>query len=571
MNSLKIKWYDLFFISKVRTVLILLVLCLIVSAYLGWKTPVLISNVSKNFEDNNLFFESLKWLSLNFIAVYFNRVVYQLSVNKYVRVIIQHVRSTSYRRWILTPINKTEKFSQGEVISRIISDTESIRELVTSGTFGIFIDLSFVFSCLFSFINLDKTLGFSTALFELLLTLALVWGSKIMRDVFTKLRNAQAQVNRVTSNVTGGFFQIYFEKHFQYSSKKSDAVFDDFLKRQNQANMMDAFYYAIAESMYPIILAFLALILPIKEAINIALLFALIDLIQRSINPLKEISGKISNIQRAMAGVERVENFQNELELESRDLNLIQVKPIVSLVVDLESFDYGINNERSQFLLGPIKFSAHKGQLIGLIGLSGCGKSTLLNILASNLKSIKDQTYIQAIDDKIKINQFEYARYVSLISQDSHIFSDSLSFNLFFKNDLTSEDFAKIQNINNSIQYMQEKFSDLKMSILPINLSAGEKQLLAGVRSVLLNKPIVLIDEISSAMDSALEKALRDLILLVQKNALTIIVAHRVETIVAADQIFVMEKGRVVHSGNHVDLLTRSATYQQFIEQLSHN
>jgi len=571
MNSSKIKWYSLFFAPKTFLVLSLLIACLVVSAFLGYMTPHLISDVSKFFDQGDLFNQSLVALTMNFIFIYLNRVIYQLSVNKYVRVIIQFARTEGYRRWILTPNSKSEKYSQGEIISRIISDTESIRELVTSGTFGIFIDLSFVFSCLVSFMTLDSMLGISTSFFELILTVGLIWGSKLMRDVFSKLRNAQAAVNRITSNVTGGFFQIYYENHHQYSSKKSDFIFDDFLKKQNQANVMDAFYYAIAESMYPIILAFLAVILPLKTTVSVALLFALIDLIQRSINPLKEISGKISNIQRAMAGIERVENFYNDLSpIDSQRTDEIHDK-FESLNIDLENFCFQSIGERKSFELGPIKFSGKQGQLIGLIGLSGCGKSTLLNLLGGNLKALKDATYIQTDQRKVRIDDLDYLRYVSLISQDSHIFSENLKFNLFFKEEILEFEEKKFQQILNSIEYMRNNFSDLEKVIIPVKLSAGEKQLLAGVRAVLLNKPIVLIDEISSAMDSKLEKALRDLILLVQKNALTIIVAHRVETIVSAHIIQVMENGRVTQSGNHRDLLESSSTYRQFIEQLSHS
>ena len=107
--------------------------------------------------------------------------------------------------------------------------------------------------------------------------------------------------------------------------------------------------------------------------------------------------------------------------------------------------------------------------------------------------------------------------------------------------------------------------------INPSKLSLGQKQLLAGVRACYLKKNIVFFDEISSALDSELEYALRKCILLIQEYSLTIIVAHRVETIIGADNILVMEKGRVVDSGNHSELLYKSKVYQEFIQELSHS
>ena len=102
-------------------------------------------------------------------------------------------------------------------------------------------------------------------------------------------------------------------------------------------------------------------------------------------------------------------------------------------------------------------------------------------------------------------------------------------------------------------------------------LSLGQRQLLAGVRACYLKKNVVFFDEISSALDSELELALRECILLIQEVSLTIIVAHRVETIVNAHKILVMEKGRLLHSGKHHELLKESNVYQEFIRQLSHS
>jgi ATP-binding cassette subfamily B protein len=107
--------------------------------------------------------------------------------------------------------------------------------------------------------------------------------------------------------------------------------------------------------------------------------------------------------------------------------------------------------------------------------------------------------------------------------------------------------------------------------ITPGNLSLGQKQLLAGIRACYLKKNVVFFDEISSALDSDLERALRECILLIQEFSLTIIVAHRVETVMEADTILVMENGRVIGSGKHSELLKSSSVYQEFIQELSHS
>ena len=574
--------------------LVLTLVCLIISAWLGVRTPQLVANLSSTYSDSALFSSSLLSLFYNFLFVYLNRVAYQLAVNKYVRLLIQYARTQTYGRWLSSNEHDSEKYPQGEILSRIMSDTEAIRDLITSGSFGIFIDLCFVASCLVGFITLNKFTGVFISGTEILVTLGLIWGSQLMRDVFMKLRNSQAKVNRVTANVLGGFHQMYYTRHDKYASEKSNVAFEDFLQKQNQANNLDAAYYAVAESLYPILLALVIFVFPYSGLTEAALIFAIVDLIQRSINPIKEISGKIANIQRAITGIDRIQHFLNDMPYKlmmnsSKLLSDEHHSRLVRLDVSIPKFTYpkrvkknadDADEVRDTFSLEEIKFQGHPGELIGIVGLSGSGKSTLLNILAGNIIAPKAVVDLTMKSDEKKYHLAirdldEYRREVSIVSQESHIFSESLIFNITLKRELVKaeiEHFEKTwKQLEESIPYLKTMGLKTYEKIVPSSLSLGQKQLLAGVRACYLKKNIVFFDEISSALDSELEQALRVCILLIQEFSLTIIVAHRVETIIGAHQILVMDKGRVVSSGKHSELLQTSPVYQEFIRELSHS
>ena len=561
----------------------LLFFCLVTSSYLGAKTPGLISDLSRNYDHDYLFHVSTIALLINFLFVYSNRVIYQLAVNKYVRMLVQYARTETYGRWLSSHELDSDKYPQGEILSRIMSDTESIRDLISSGSFGIFIDLTFVVSCLVGFINLQKFTGFFIAATEVVATILLIWGSQLMRDMFMRLRNSQAHVNRVTANVLGGFQQIYYTRHDQYASKKSKIAFEDFLEKQNQVNTMDAAYYALAESLYPILLALVIFIFPYSHLTEVALIFAIVDLIQRSISPIKEISGKIANIQRAFTGVDRIQHFLNDIphKVMTPMEGSFQKIPFQKMIVDLDYFEYpkrvgSVEGERELFSLADIHFSGLPGELIGIVGLSGSGKSTLLNILAGNILAPKadvklvmgssGETYELHLKDLE-----EYRREVSIVSQDSHIFSESLMFNITLKREMPVDFMETWSFLTDNIPYLKTWGLAPHDQVVPSKLSLGQRQLLAGVRACYIKKNIVFFDEISSALDSDLEYALRKLVLLIQKFSLTIIVAHRVETIVKAEKILVMEKGRVKDTGIHDELITRSKVYQDFIHELSHS
>jgi ABC-type multidrug transport system fused ATPase/permease subunit len=586
MNISKSKWYNFFIFKGAAGMITLLFICLAISAYLGSMTPKLISDLSRNYDHDQLFHSSIIALLINFVVVYTNRVIYQLAVNKYVRMLVQFARTETYGRWLSSHELDSEKYPQGEILSRIMSDTESIRDLISSGSFGIFIDLCFVVSCLIGFITLHQFTGFFIAGAEVLATILLIWGSQLMRDMFMRLRNAQAQVNRVTANVLGGFKQIYYTRHDNYASRKSEVAFLDFLEKQNTVNTMDAAYYAVAESLYPILLAMVIFIFPYSHLTELALIFAIVDLIQRSISPIKEISGKIANIQRAATGIERIQNFLNDIPHRLNiPLNNKEDKiSFLKMKVDLDYFEYPKRQvldpeaevERDNFTLKNIHFEGRPGELIGIVGLSGSGKSTLLNILAGNILAPTADVVLYMGNPKERYELHlrdldEYRREVSIVSQESHIFSESLMFNITLKR-VEPDDFLESWNfLVKNIPYLKTWGLGPHDLVVPSQLSLGQRQLLAGVRACYIKKNIVFFDEISSALDSDLEYALRKLVLIIQEFSLTIIVAHRVETIIKANQILVMDKGRVVESGSHTELLTRSEVYQDFIHELSHS
>lgn len=574
MNIFNNKWFRFFAFKQSMPYLFSILLCLVIASFLGMKTPELITNLSKNYQHDELFYFALKALLLNFLLVYFNRVSYSFLINKYVRMLIQNARVNTFSQWIKAPELSVDKYPQGEIISRVMSDTEAIRELITSGAFGVFIDLSFVISSLFGFIKIHQFSGIVLSTAEILATILLFWGSSLMRDMFMKLRNSQARVNRVTANVMGGFHQVYYTNHGNYSKLKSQASFDDFLKNQHIVNSMDAFYYALAESLYPILLSLVILIFPYSHITEAAIIFAIVDLIQRSINPIKEISGKIANIQRARAGIERISQFLEDVKVDQHEsyFNRQENDNFNEFEVNLKHFEYPKReNERDSFHLENIGFKAKKGQLVGIVGMSGSGKSTFLNILTGTLKTNECDAFIKKASETISmVDHSKYLQEVSLVSQESHIFTESLQFNITLSYEENNEFLKSYQYFEENIPYLKNWNLSPDTLIQPDKLSLGQRQLLAGIRALYLKKNIVFLDEISSALDPELELSLRKMVLLIQKNSLTIIVAHRVETIISADLILVLKNGRLLDSGNHQELIVRCQEYLKFIEELSH-
>lgn len=583
-SFLKNKWYKYLYVSGQYHLIFLIGLALVGASVLGYQTPRVISDLYEAL-DNKVGVKDVLYL-LGFIAFgdYLSSTVYQLSLNRYIQLLLNKIRSTSYRNWIETYESVgvgnfgSEKYPMGEVIARILNDTEAVIEMVSSGSFRIFIDMAFIISCLVSFIGLNTTAGMALISAEVLVCAGLVYGSKKMAKVYMAVRNSTGNLNRSVANLAGGLRYSFYTPNNQYASSRSIDAFDDFLKKQLTANVWDAGYFSIAESLFPILLALLVMIFPYSQIVEMATIAAIIDLIQRSITPIKEITGKISSIQRALTGVKRIQEFNDDLETLSRsdlDENLPEITKFQSLKVKVDSFTYPKLKEADQeFSLKNIEFEGEKGQLIGLVGMSGSGKSTLLKILSTDIIASESQIDLIGLHHKIsfggeKLSALkEYKKQVSIVSQDSHVFSESLKFNITFGQE-TKEGFDRFwKNCRSRLPYLQSWQIKPEDTLKKNQLSLGQKQLISALRSCYLKKPIVLFDEISSGLDSKLEESLRELVLMIQSHSLTIIVAHRVETIFKADKILVMEQGRVNQIGTHQDLLVASKVYNDFVREV---
>lgn len=584
MSFLKSNLLNYIYLPHKKHLILSILVAVALSAFLGFMTPRLISNLYESYKLGGDTDGAIKLLVALFLGEYLVSAMYQLSVNRYVQFLLSHIRNNSYRRWILSFENAgagqygDQKYPMGEVLSRILTDTEAVIEMVSTGSFRIFIDFAFIISCLIGFIKLNTVSGITLIIAEVLACVVLIVGSKKMAKVYMEVRKSTGIMSRMIANLSGGFRFTYFHPQFHYASKKGYASFEDFLKKQLKANVWDASYFSLAESLFPILLALLVMIFPYSQIVEMAVLAAIIDLIQRSIAPIKEIAGKISSIQRARTGIIRIEEFNTDLDTLPRTSfdSKSQRLELKTLELKVEHFEYDKKDQDNDFSLDDIHIKGKAGQLIGIVGQSGCGKSTILKMLATDIVSDEVKIdYLAQSGEEIHFSGaeleklFQYKSQVGIVSQDSHVFSSSLRFNIAMS-DAESEKFYEFWTmVKEQIAYLKKWDLDPEQDLKPKELSLGQKQLTCALRSCYLAKPIVLFDEISSGLDSELEDALKQLVLLIQKNSLTIIVAHRIETILNADEIIVMSHGKIVGKDSHENLMKNSVPYQEFIAQLN--
>ena len=230
------------------------------------------------------------------------------------------------------------------------------------------------------------------------------------------------------------------------------------------------------------------------------------------------------------------------------------------------SFKYDENND---VVLDKINLDIKGGKMSALVGHSGSGKSTILNLIPRfyNIKSGDIKIDHQSIYD-IKINSLR--RHISLVSQDTTLFDDTIRNNIAYaKMDATDDEIkeaAKLSFCEEFIKDLPNKY-DTIIGENGIRLSGGEKQRISIARAMLKKSPIILLDEATSSLDSETEEKIQNAISILTKNKTTIVIAHRLSTVLNSEKIFVVEKGKILASGNHEKLLNTSDQYKSFYEK----
>jgi subfamily B ATP-binding cassette protein MsbA len=289
-----------------------------------------------------------------------------------------------------------------------------------------------------------------------------------------------------------------------------------------------------------------------------------VALFSQIINPAKALSQAVYNVNRGTATLDRlnevleapivVEEPLHPIELNGFK-NTIEFKDVVFAYPDATILDH-------------INFTIQKGKTIALVGSSGAGKSTLADLVPRFHDVSSGQLLIDGKDIKLySLNSLR--QQISIVTQEAILFNDTIAANIALgKPDATESEIIEAAKIANAYDFIIQKEEGFKTVIgdRGSKLSGGERQRLTIARAVLKNPPILILDEATSALDTESEKLVQDAINNMMQNRTSIVIAHRLSTIRHADEIIVLQKGRIVERGNHDELLAQNGYYRKLIE-----
>ncbi len=282
--------------------------------------------------------------------------------------------------------------------------------------------------------------------------------------------------------------------------------------------------------------------------------------------PVRALAGLNIGIKSGLVAVRRTYEIIDRINLVKEESHLPELKINKG---NIEFIDINFSYPNNVQALKGVNGKINGGEKVGFVGVSGSGKTTLLNLIPRFFHLSKGKIII---DDQ-NINEVKLSslrKKISLVSQDIILFDDTVLKNLTYGYEKASKEEILQACKNSASQEFIEKLPEKYETIIGENgvrLSGGQKQRISIARAILKNAPIILLDEATSSLDSESEKVIHDAIENLTKNKTTIIIAHRLATIKNCNKIFLFDKGKIIDSGTHNELIDRSKIYSSLYEK----
>lgn len=512
--------------------------------------------------------DTIIYLMLLLLAESGFQFLFLYSVNFLGQSIIRDVRVRLYRHLMRMRLRFFDQTPIGTLVTRAVSDIETIAEIFSSGLLVILGDLfKIVVMIVAMFLFFDWKLVLIVLTVVPVMFLITRWFQISIKKTFQDVRNQVANLNAFVQERLSGMsiVQIFGREAAEYEKFK---VVND----KHRASHIKSIWYFSLFLPFIEILSAIAIGLAVwyggiqaatGGAVSLGDLTALIIFINMLFRPLRQLADRFNTLQMGMVASDRVfKLLENEDAQEQEGQGVLdEVKG--HIVFDDVHFSY-IPDEP---VLRGVNFEIKPGQTFAIVGATGAGKSTIISLLLRFYDYQKGKILLDGVPIE-NLQMAELRKHFAMVLQDVFLFSDSIYNNVTLGGQASKEEIMEAARALGADGFINELPDGLDYNVKERGgmLSAGQRQLLALLRAYITNPSILILDEATSSIDTYTEQLIQRAIEVLTKNRTSVIIAHRLATIKKADQILVMDLGKVVEQGTHEELLKRGGFYANLYE-----
>lgn len=496
---------------------------------------------------------------------YYRQYLAQLVSNK----ILFDIRKKMYIHLQKLSLKYYSNTRAGEVISRVINDVEQTKNFVMIGLMNVWLDLATILIAIGIMLTMNVKLTLVTLLAFPFYAFSVKYFFGRLRDLTKERSQALAGVQSYLHERVQGMSIIKtftLEKHEQKLFNETNGEFLDAAVKQTVWNAKAFAVVNTITDIAPLLVIAYAGYEAIHGRLSVGTMAAFIAYVERLYSPLRRLVNSSTTLTQSFASMDRV------FELMDEEYDIVDKKGASTL--GTSSGEVTFSNVSFQYekdghmILDDIDFRVNAGETVAFVGMSGGGKSTIISLIPRFYDVTKGQILIDGKDVR-DVTIESLRKQIGIVLQDNILFSDSVKSNILMgKPGATDEEVMEAAIAANAHDFIMElpEGYETKVGERGVKLSGGQKQRVAIARVFLKNPSILVLDEATSALDLESESLIQDSLEKLASNRTTIIVAHRLSTITHADNIIVIENGKVIENGSHAQLMKQKNTYYNLFQ-----